>query len=191
MKRSLFLVFALAIIASACSNGDTVESTATTAQPQTTTTAEPAAPASTTTVPATTTTPATTTVPPTTTTTTGGIVAGEDPDVDGVVLTYQIVFSSATTYDEKAPYIVDPTGLEETVATYQETGESMGGIALAPTAITINSEVAEVQYDLLFGGTPTYTDLSGDAVLVDGVWMVTREMFCGMMTSARVGCPSS
>lgn len=191
MKRYLFLVLALAIIAAACSSGDTVESTAATAQPQTTTTAEPAVPTSTTTVPATTTTPPTTTVASTTTTTTGGIVAGEDPDVDGVVLTYQIVFSSDTTYDEKAPYIVDPTGLEETVATYQETGESMGGIALAPTAITINSEVAEVQYDLLFGGTPTYTDLSGDAVLVDGVWMVTREMFCGMMTSARVGCPSS
>lgn len=191
MKRYLFLVFALAIIAAACSNGDTVESTATTAQPQTTTTAEPAAPASTTTVPATTTTPTTTTVPPTTTTTTGGIVAGEDPDVDGVLLAYQIVFSSDTNYDEKAPYIVDPTGLEETVATYQETGESMGGIALAPTAVTIDGEVAEVQYDLLFGGTPTYTDLSGDAVLLDGVWMVTREMFCGMMTSARVGCPSS
>ena len=191
MKRSLFLVFALAIMASACSNGDTVESTATTTQPQTTTTAEPAAPASTTTVPATTTTPATTTVPPTTTTTSGGIVAGEDPDVDGVVLAYQIVFSSETTYDDKAPYIVDPTGLEETVATYLETGESMGGINLAPTTITIDGDVAEVKYDLLFGGTPTYTDLSGDAVLVDGVWMVTREMFCGMMTSARVGCPSS
>jgi hypothetical protein len=142
-------------------------------------------------VPATTTTPTTTTVPPTTTTTTGGIVAGEDPDVDGVLLAYQIVFSSDTNYDEKAPYIVDPTGLEETVATYQETGESMGGIALAPTTVTIDGEVAEVQYDLLFGGTPTYTDLSGDAVLLDGVWMVTREMFCGMMTSARVGCPSS
>jgi len=190
LKRYFFLVFALAIIATACSNGDTVESTATAAQPQTTTTAEPAAPTSTTTVPATTTTSTTTTVPPTTTTT-GGVVVGEDPDVDGVVLAYQVVFSSDTTYEEKAPYVVDLTGLEETVATYQETGELMGGIALAPTAITIDGEVAVVQYDLLFGGTPTYTDLSGDAVLVDGVWMVTREMFCGMMTSARVGCPSS
>lgn len=186
MRRNLFLVFTFAIIAAACSNGDSVESTSTSAaEPQTTTTVAPAAPASTTTA------PATTTVPATTTTTTGGIVAGEDPDVDGVVLAYEIVFSSATTYDEKVPYLVDPTGLEETVATYQETGESMGGITLVPDAVTIDGEVAEVQYDLLFGGTPTYPDLSGDAVLSDGVWQVTREMFCGMMTSARVGCPTS
>lgn len=192
MKRNLFLVLSFAIIAAACSNGDSAESTSTSAaEPQTTTTAAPAAPESTTTVPTTTTVPATTTVPTTTTTTTGGIVVGEDPDVDGVVLAYEIVFSSATTYDEKAPYLVDPTGLEETVATYQETGESMGGITLVPDAVTIDGEVAEVQYDLLFGGTPTYPDLSGDAVLSDGVWKVTREMFCGMMASARVGCPTS
>ena len=133
----------------------------------------------------------TTTAAPATTTTAGGIVAGEDPDVDAVVLTYQIVFSSATTYEEKAPYLVDPTGLEETVTQYGETGKSMGGVELAPNAVTIDGDVAEVQYDFLIGGTPTYPDLSGDAVLLDGVWKVTREMFCGIMTSARVGCPTS
>ncbi len=186
MKQNLFLVLAFAIIAAACSSGDTAEPTTTTAQPQTTTTAEPAAPATTTTEP-----PTTTTAPPTTTTAVGGIVAGEDPDVDSVVLTYQTVFSSATTYDDKAPFLVDPTGLEETIAQYEATGESMGGVALAPNAVTIDGDVAEVQYDFLIGGTPTYPDLSGDAVLVDGVWKVTREMFCGIMTSARVGCPTS
>ena len=191
MKRNLFLVFAFAISAAACSSGEAAEPTTTTAQPQTTTIAEPAAPASTTTVPAATTAAPTTTAAPATTTTAGGIVAGEDPDVDAVVLTYQIVFSSATTYDEKAPYLVDPTGLEETVAQYGETGESMGGVELAPRSVTIDGDVAEVQYDFLIGGTPTYPDLSGDAVLVDGVWKVTREMFCGIMTSARVGCPTS
>jgi hypothetical protein len=107
------------------------------------------------------------------------------------VLAYEIVFSSTTTYEEKVPYLVDPTGLEETVAQYQSTGEAMGGIELAATSVTIDGEVADVQYDLLFGGTPTYPDLTGDAVLDDDVWKVTREMFCGMMTSARVGCPPS
>jgi len=191
LKRTLFLVLAFAIIVAACSSGEAAEPTTTTAQPQTTTTAEPAAPASTTTVPATTTVAPTTTAAAATTTTAGGIVAGEDPDVDAVVLTYQTVFSSATTYEEKAPYLVDPTGLEETVAQYEATGESMGGVELAPNAVTIDGDVAEVQYDFLIGGTPTYPDLSGDAVLLGGVWKVTREMFCGIMTSARVGCPTS
>lgn len=190
MKRTLFLVFAIALIAAACSSEDAGEATSTTTQPQTTTSAEPAAPASTTTTPTTTTT-STTTLPPTTATTSGGIVPGEDPDIDAVVLAYQVVFSSVTTYEEKVPYLVDPNGLEETVEQYRATGEAMGGIELAANSVTIDGEVAEVQYDLLFGGSPTYPDLTGDAVLDDDVWKVTREMFCGMMASARVGCPPS
>lgn len=159
----------MALLAAACSSADSAE-TATTAVSTTVTTA------------------------PTTTTTTaaaGGIVPGEDPEVDAVVATYEIVFSSKTGYDEKAPYLDDPAGLEETAAKYQETGESMGGVELYPTAVTVNGETADVTYDLLFGGTPAYPDLSGDAFLIDGTWKITRDMFCAMMASARVGCPES
>jgi len=198
LKRILLLVVVLAAIATACSETDAAETATTEPTPSTTTTtAAPTTtvPATTTTVPATTTTvPATTTTVPATTTTvadSGGIIPGEDADVDAVVLTYEIVFSSETSYEEKAPYIDDPEGLEQTVADYQETGESMGGVALAPKAVTIDGDTADVTYDLLFGGTPTYPDLSGDAVRIDETWKITREMFCAMMASARVGCPEA
>lgn len=174
MKRVMLLLVVLAVSVGACSGSDTSESDATTVSSSTSTTAAP-----TTTVPATTTTVADA----------GAIVPGEDADVDAVVLTYQIVFSSETGYEEKAPYIDDPSGLEQTVADYQETGESMGGVELVPTSVTINGDSADVTYDLLFGGTPTYPDLAGDAVLIEDTWKITRDMFCSMMASARVGCP--
>lgn len=170
----MLLFIVLAVIATACSASDAAETTTTTGAPATTTTATTAASETT-----------------TTSLDAGGIVPGEDADVDAVVSTYQIVFSSETEYEEKAPYIEDPAGLEQTVADYQETGESMGGVALAPTSVTINGDTADVTYDLLFGGTPTYPDLTGDAVLVDETWKITREMFCAMMASARVGCPEA
>jgi hypothetical protein len=184
LKRILLLVVVLAAIATACSETDAAETAATEPTPSTTTTT--AAPTTTTAAP-------TTTVPATTTTVadSGGIIPGEDADVDAVVLTYEIVFSSETGYEEKAPYIDDPEGLEQTVADYQETGESMGGVALAPKSVTIDGDTADVTYDLLFGGTPTYPDLSGDAVLIDETWKITRDMFCAMMASARVGCPEA
>ncbi len=189
MKRTLLLLVILAVIVTACSDSDAAE-TATTAAPSSTTTT--VAPTTTTVAPTTTTVPTPTTTATATTTTVadaGGIVPGEDADVDAVVLTYEIVFSSETGYEEKAPYIEDPEGLEETVAEYQVTGESMGGVELAPTSVTINGDTADVTYDLLFGGTPTYPDLAGGAVLRDGTWKITRAMFCKMMASARVGCP--
>ena len=83
------------------------------------------------------------------------------------------------------PHLEDPEGLEETVAQYRTTGESMGGVELFPTSVTIDGDTAAVTYDLLFGGTPIYPDLSGDAVLRDGTWMITRNMFCATMASAR------
>ncbi len=191
LKRTMMLLAVLALVATACSQSETAETPAADVPLSTTTTA---APTTTTAAPtATTAAPTTTTAAPVTTTTATdvGIVPGDDPDVDAVVLAYQIVFSSETGYEEKVPYLEEPDGLEETVAMYQETGESMGGVALAASSVTINGDTADVTYDLLFGGTPTYPDLSGDAVLRDGTWKITRDMFCAMMGSARVGCPES
>lgn len=190
MKRMLLFVATAALVTAACSSDDTDETDAAAV-------AAPGSTSTTTAAPVTTTAPtidvstSSTAAPTTTTMAPGSITPGDDPDVDAVVLAYQIVFSSETGYDEKVPYLVDPTGLEETVANYQETGTSMGGVALAPTAVSIDGAVADVSYDLLFGGSPTYPDLSGDAVLVGDTWKITREMFCGMMASARVGCPAS
>ncbi|MEN8113707.1 MAG: hypothetical protein ABFS21_04915 [Actinomycetota bacterium] len=173
MKRTLAACAAVAVLAGACSSDDAGTTTESTVPETTTTTVAP----STTTAPTTTDAPA--------------VVSGEDPDVDAVILAYDIVFSSQTTFEEKAPYLTDPTGLEDTVVQYMETGESMGGVELLPTSVTIADDTAAVTYDLLFGGTPTYPDLTGDAVRVDDTWKITREMFCAMMSSARVGCPDA
>ncbi len=120
-----------------------------------------------------------------------GIVEGEDPDVDAVVAAYRAVFDSTVQFDDKIPYLEDAENLRETHAEYATAAESFGGISLEPVAVVIDGDRAEVTYDVLFGGSVTYSDLSGDAVKIDGVWMVSRDRFCGFMASARVSCPSS
>ncbi len=174
MKRITLVSLSLGLFLASC--GSTIQDPTTTQAPAATTTSS----AVTTTA---------TTQPPTTTTIPEAPETSEE-DAAAIALAYEIVFSSETEFEEKAPYIDDPSGLEETVAAYQETGESMGGVSLAPKKITVDGDTAEVIYDLLFGGTPTYPDLTGDAVRIDGTWQVTREMFCSIMTSARVGCSS-
>ena len=180
MKRVLVLMAAIAIAASACASAsdDTLRD-----EPVPTTTSTVAATTTTLQAP-------TTTVAPTPSTTLASAPANEQ-DAQEITAIYEIVFSSDTTYEEKAPLIDDPSGLEETVDQYMETGESMGGVGLVATSISVSGDTADVTYDLLFGGTPTYPDLTGDAIRVDGAWLVTREMFCSIMASARVGCPSS
>ncbi|MBT8164910.1 MAG: hypothetical protein HKO82_11970 [Acidimicrobiia bacterium] len=183
-RRLLPLIFVLALVAAACGSDETSDAGA-----SATTTTVAAATTTTTTAPATTTTAA----PATTTTTAaaaeGGIVAGEDPEVDAVVAAYTIALDSVSPYEDKVPYIDDPSGLEETIAKYLETGQSMGGIGVLPTDVVIDGDTATVTYDLLFGGNPTYPDLTGEAVKTAEGWKITRAGFCSLMSSARVGCP--
>lgn len=177
MKHIAVTAVTLALFAAACGSTSNTDSTAAPADPPQTATLV----TSTSTQP-----PTTTTATPETTTT--GVAL--DADQAAIALAYDIVFSSETTYDEKVPYLEKPDGLEETVLKYQQTGETVGGVSLAATSITVTDAVAEVIYDFLFAGTPTYPDQIGDAVFVDGTWVITREMFCSIMTSARVNCPA-
>lgn len=191
MKRAMMTALALALVAAACGGGDDTGSaaeTSTTAAPETTTTT--AAETTTTTVAET-----TTTTEATTTTTTQAVTettfeSTGDPDVDAVMIAFMVAFDSSSPFAEKAPYIDDPTGLEGTVDTYMQTGNSMGGVTVSVTDVAIDGDTASVTYDLLFNGNPVYPDQTGTAVFVDDAWKVPRDVFCGLMASARSNCPA-
>jgi hypothetical protein len=191
MKRLIMFGVVAALVAAACGSADedatAAAATTTSAAVTTTTTASPTT--TTTTAPATTTTgglPATTEAPQIPTV---PVVPGEDEDVDAIVDAYSVVFDSATSYEEKVPYLVEPDGLEETVSEYSETGKAFGGVTLEAKEVGIEGDDALVIYDFLFGGNPAYPGQEGDAVRTDAGWQITREMFCSVMASARVGCP--
>lgn len=196
MKRLIAIGVTAALVAAACGSSADDENAAatTTSAGETTTTAGVTTTAPEVSTTATTQAPSTTTAAPTTTAgtpdiPTAPVVPGEDEDVDAIVEAYSVVFDSTTSYEEKVPYLVEPEGLEETVAKYSETGESFGGVTLEATAIGIAGDEARVIYDFLFGGNPAYPDQEGDALRTEAGWLITREMFCSIMTSARVGCP--
>ena len=121
----------------------------------------------------------------------GEPAAGGDGVAEEAVETaYLTVFDSEVSFDEKLPYLEDAEQLRSTFESFADTAERFGGISLEPTSVVVDGDEAEVTYDVLFGGSAAYTDMSGDAVLRDGVWMVTRARFCAFMSSARVSCPS-
>ncbi|MEE8330345.1 MAG: hypothetical protein V3R84_01080 [Acidimicrobiia bacterium] len=191
MRRIALSIAALAVVSAACGDTGTVVVDAT--LPADAAPAATAAPVTTT--PPTTTPPTTTpptTTPPTTIAATtappAGIVPGEDPEVDAIVTAYQVAFDSASSFDDKAQYIDDPTGLESTVERYLATGVDFGGIEVLATSVEISGDEATVGYDLLFGGNPTYPNLEGAAVKTADGWKVPRVVFCGLMASARVPC---
>lgn len=107
-----------------------------------------------------------------------------------VLLAYRTVFDSRIPFEEKIPYLEDAEELSDVIEEYAETAENFGGISLDPTAVETDGDLAEVTYNVMFGERAVYTDLTGNAVRVDGAWTVTRERFCTFMSSARVSCPA-
>ena len=176
MRRIITLTVMLGLIGAACSSDDT-ESTTTTAAPTTTETT------ATSTTLATTTTEAEPDIP------TAPVVPGEDADADAIVALYATVFDSTSTFEEKAPLIDDPTGLEAAIEGYRAAGDSVDGIFLEVSQTGVLDDRAAVLYDLLFGERPFQSDQPGDAIRIDEKWVVSRDFFCSIVELARVPCP--
>lgn len=188
MKTRIAALLVIPLAFAACGGSDLEtaaqdEPTTTTTEPAPETTTSTAAPETTTSTAA----PETTTTTIAETTTTTEKVLTEDELA--ITEAYAVAFNSESTFEQTAPYLVEPDGLEETVAGYQSTGTSMGGVSVEIDSIEITGDEAVVKYTLLFGGNPTYSDLTGSAIRTDAGWQISRDMFCGLMTSARVGCP--
>ena len=136
--------------------------------------------------------PTTTTTAPSTTEAADeeSFIPSGDPEIDAVANAYMVAFDSTTDYATKLPYVEDLSGLEDTVERYMEQGETMGGVTIVIKDVVINSDTADVLYDLMFNNRPIYPDLPGTAMLTSDGWKVPRNEFCGMMSSARVPCPT-
>lgn len=112
----------------------------------------------------------------------------DDPDQAAVAEGWTTVFDSSVAADAKSAYLEDPEAAAPTLTAYASTGESMQGITLEPTAITIDGDTATITYDILFAGTSAYQDQTGEMVRQDGQWKVTTEQFCAFMATARTPC---
>ena len=198
----LLAVVALAAAACGSDNSSETESAAelqtatTTTAPAATTTAAPTTTTTTTTTTTsttTTTTTTTTTAPPTTTEPEADETAAPEPaeptEAEQAAMdAWAVVFDSEGDFADKVPHLENAAQLESTVVAYAETGASFGGVSLEPTAVSLDGDVAAITYNVLFGGSAAYSDLSGEMQLVDGVWVVSRDTFCGFMASARTPC---
>lgn len=101
---------------------------------------------------------------------------------------WAVVFDSTAEFVDKAPHLEDAAALESSNAAYAEAGVSFGGFSMEPTAVEFSGDEATITYNVLFGGTAAYTDLTGVIQRVNGTWTVSRESYCGFLASARSPC---
>ena len=111
------------------------------------------------------------------------------PEQQTVAEAFAAVFDSKVAFDAKSSSLAEPTVVRTAAEAYGKAGSAMGGIILKPTAVAIQGDTAVITYDVLFGGTAAYKDLSKTITRVDGHWVVPTKEFCAFLSSARVPCP--
>jgi hypothetical protein len=53
----------------------------------------------------------------------------------------------------------------------------------------IDATHADVRYTILFDGYPQYAQQPGQAIKIDGIWKVTRDTVCNLLTYGGITCP--
>ena len=101
---------------------------------------------------------------------------------------FALVYDSSAAWESKALHLENSDLLQVTNEQYRDANESMGGISLRPTGAKIEGDIATIIYDVLFGVTPAYESLERTITRVDGVWKVSRDDYCGFLSSARTPC---
>ncbi len=101
---------------------------------------------------------------------------------------WMVVFDSAADFEDKAMHLETGENLRTSNERYAGSGQSVGGITMSPKSAVIEGNVASITYDVEFSGNAAYRDLVGTIELVDGTWVVSRDEYCGILTSARSAC---
>ena len=102
---------------------------------------------------------------------------------------FRLVYGSETIWEDKAPHLQKANELRDANEAYRLGAVDNDGITLTPKAAEINDNEAVIIYDVYFGDSPAYTDLDRTIYLVDGIWQVTKDDFCGFLSAAQTPCP--
>lgn len=114
--------------------------------------------------------------------------ATNDPNAVAAMEAFAVVYDSAAAWADKASHLEDAANLETSNEGYRQAGDGVGGIALEPTGVTIDGDTATVTYDVLFGKSSAYQDLTRTITLIDSTWVVSRADYCDFLSSARAPC---
>jgi len=136
---------------------------------------------------------ATTATVPAVTTTTAAPGAGVDAETeaavteaftnlfDGTVTDVEVKLAALESADELRPYFLE---------SYEATREVAAGIRLRIDAIEpVDDTTVAVTYTLLLDGDPVLDHLPGEAVLVDGRWLVSLRTYCDVSTQGAETIP--
>ncbi len=130
----------------------------------------------------------TTTSPPVSSTT-SPVADASDTDVIRAAF---LGWIDAQPKDAIDPYVEDYASIQDSIrqGMAQHSPEDLAKYSGRVDSITlVDPTHAAVVYSILFDGTPQYAERQGQAIKIDGVWKVSRDTVCALLSLGGITCP--
>ncbi|MEM1334117.1 MAG: ABC transporter substrate-binding protein, partial [Actinomycetota bacterium] len=114
---------------------------------------------------------------------------GPTPEERAAMDAWEIVLGPDVPVDGRRPHIEDFDELRPTLVAAIEATEAAGGRPITSTRAVIEGDVATVSFDTELDGE-AITDLPAELMLIDGVWVASREQVCSYLVFVGVECPT-
>ncbi|HEY9311003.1 hypothetical protein [Williamsia sp.] len=100
---------------------------------------------------------------------------------EAITTAYETFFNGAAPVEERTAYIENPAVFGP-VLQGMSTNPQAAGTTASVQSVTLDApDKATVVWDLELGGNPVLPGQSGEAVLVDGTWVVAGVTFCTVL----------
>ncbi|MEV5650346.1 hypothetical protein AB0L57_19025 [Nocardia sp. NPDC052254] len=108
--------------------------------------------------------------------------SGAPTVTEAVTVNFEKFFDGATSADQKIALLENGPAFADAIKAQADSPMAKSASAKVTNVATIDSDHADVTFDVLFNGKPALSGQQGSAVVVDNTWKVTASTFCALLT---------
>jgi hypothetical protein len=117
---------------------------------------------------------------------------GEDASAENAIRTAFLGWMNAQPHDQIGEYVEDHASILESLRQGMAQ-HSSGGLAKYSGRVEsvqiLDATHAAVRYTILLDDNPQFANQPGAAIKIDGVWKVSRDTVCNLLTFGGITCP--
>jgi hypothetical protein len=117
---------------------------------------------------------------------------GDDASAEKAIRTAFLGWMNAQPHDDISEYVEDHASILESLRQGMAQHSSAGlakYTGRVESVQIVDATHAAVRYTILFDGNPNFADQPGEAIKIDGVWKVSRDTVCNLLTNGGITCP--
>ncbi|AHH21171.1 hypothetical protein NONO_c64010 [Nocardia nova SH22a] len=108
--------------------------------------------------------------------------SGPPTVTQAVTVNFEKFFDGATAADQKIALLENGPAFADAIKAQADSPMAKSASAKVTNVAMIDSDHADVTFDVLFNGKPALSGQQGSAVDVDNTWKVTASTFCALLT---------